>query len=59
MKGKDIIRIIQSNHLESFDLEFVLTEVNELGIHVRTFNIEELCDIGHSSNVVSFDGEEK
>lgn len=59
MKGKDMVRLIQEHHLEDFNLEFVLSDVNELGINVRTFNIEGLCDIGHSENVVSFDGDEK
>lgn len=59
MKGKDMIKIINERHLEDFDLEFVFTEINEFGINVRTFGIDELCDIGYSSNEVSFDGEEK
>lgn len=59
MKGKDMIKIIQEHHLEDMDLEFVFSEINELGIHVRTFGIDELCDIGYSSNEVSFDGKEK
>ncbi len=57
MKGKDIIKIIQEHNLEDFDLEFVVTNVNEFGICVETYSIESLCDIGHSSNSVSFDGD--
>lgn len=61
MKGKDIIKIIQERNLEDFDLEFVFTDgFCKSGFpNIRTFNIDELCDIGYSSDEVSFVGEEK
>lgn len=61
MKGKEMIRIIQERNLENFDLEFTFTDGHcESGFpNIRTFSIDELCDIGYSSNEVSFDGEEK
>jgi hypothetical protein len=59
MKGKDMIKIIQERKLEDFDLEFVLSGVTEHGINVKTFGIDELCDVGHSENAVSFNGDEK
>ncbi|WP_125153647.1 hypothetical protein [Clostridium rectalis] len=59
MKGKDMIKLIKERDLEDMNLEFVISEVNERGIHVKTFGIDKLCDIGYSENAVSFDGDEK
>lgn len=59
MKGSTMIKIIQDNHLEDFDLEFVISNVVSERLNVDTYNIEELCDIGNSSNEVSFTGDKK
>lgn len=61
MTGADIIKIIKDRHLEDFDLEFTFTDGHsEKGFpNIRTFSIDSICDIGYSSNEVSFDGEEK
>lgn len=58
MKGKDIVKIIQEQKLEDMNLEFVISKVNKNGINVKTFSIDGLCDIGYSSNAVSFLGKE-
>ncbi|MCH1964368.1 hypothetical protein MCG45_16180 [Clostridium perfringens] len=59
MKGRELVKIIQDRNLEDFDIEFTFVDgYCESGINVRTFNIEELCDIGYSSNKVSFEGDE-
>ena len=58
MKGKDIIKIIQDNKLEEFELK-----VNELkcagtiddwGVYLNTWFIDELVDIGYSDKTVTF-----
>lgn len=56
-----MIKIIQEHNLEDFDLEFTFTDgVSCIGFpNIRTFSIGELCDIGNSSNEVSFEGDEK
>lgn len=59
MKGSAMIKIIKDNHLEDFDLEFVISNIVNERLNVDTYNIEELCDIGNSSNEVSFTGERK
>lgn len=61
MKGKDIIKIIQEHNLDNFDLEFVFTDgYSQKGFpNIRTFSIDDLCDICYSEKEVSFDGKEK
>lgn len=59
MKGKDMINIIKEHNLEDMDLEFVINNTNKYGICIYTYDIEDMCDIGYSSNVVSFYGELK
>lgn len=58
MKGKDIIKIIQDNKLEEFELK-----VNELkatgiedswGVYLNIWFIDELVDIGYSDKTVTF-----
>lgn len=60
MKGRELVKIIQDRNLEDFDIQFTFIEgYCKSGFpNVRTFNIEELCDIGYSSNKVSFEGDE-
>ncbi|HAT4302209.1 TPA: hypothetical protein I9089_002314 [Clostridium perfringens] len=58
MKGRELVKIIQDRNLEDFDIEFTFIDgYCKSGMNVRTFNIEELCDIGYSSNKVSFGGD--
>lgn len=60
MKGKDIIKIIEENKLEEFNLEFTFTDGYMEGFpNIRTFSIDTLSDIGNSTKEVSFDGQEK
>lgn len=60
MKGREMIKIIQDRNLEDFDIEFTFIDDywDNKFPNKRTFNIEELCDIGHSTNKVSFEGDE-
>lgn len=59
MKGRELVKIIQDRNLEDFDIEFTFVDgYCKSGINVRTFNVEELCDIGSPSNKVSFEGDE-
>jgi hypothetical protein len=59
MKGKNLIKIIQDNNLEDFDIEVSFVDGYNKFPNNRTFDVTELSDIGYSSNQVSFCIEEK
>lgn len=62
MKGKDIIKIIQDNQLEEFELKVNTTEIEEnfsnsdevWNYNLKQYFIDELVDIGHSDKTVTF-----
>lgn len=62
MKGKDIIKIIQENHLEEFELKVNNVEIEEnfsnsdevWNYNLKQYFIDELVDIGYSDKTVTF-----
>ena len=54
MKGKTLIDLIKKNKLEDFDIDMVFTDGYSTFPNVRTFEIEELTDIGYSSKRALF-----
>ena len=55
MKGKDIIKIIQENQLEEFELQFTTSTPHPVwGFSIKVDSIDELVDIGYSDKVVKF-----
>ena len=44
---------------EDFEVEFVFTDGYSKFPNVRSFNVEEITDIGHSDKVVLLSGEER
>jgi len=58
MKGKDLIKIIQDNGLEEFEIkgsELKATGVlDSWGVYLKRYEIDELVDIGHSDKVAIF-----
>lgn len=60
MKGKDLIKIIQDNQLEDFEIkcnELKATDVNNLGdwrVYLKHYEINESVDIGHSDKTATF-----
>lgn len=57
MKGKDLIKLIQNNKLEDFEIEAVFTDGYNVFPNVRTLKITGLADIGHSDRKALLDGE--
>lgn len=58
MKGKDLIKIIQDNNLEEFEIkgnELKATGVlDSWGVYLKHYEIDELVDIGYSDKTVTF-----
>ena len=56
MKGRDIIKIIQDNQLEEFELKIIKEGLIEggWGFNVEKYFIDELVDIGYSDKTVTF-----
>ena len=62
MKGKDIIKIIQDNKLEEFELKVNTTEIEEnfsnsdevWGFNLKQYFIDELVDIGYLDKTITF-----
>lgn len=44
---------------EDFEVEFVFTDGYSKFPNVRSFNVEEITDIGHSDKVMLLSGEER
>ena len=44
---------------EDFEVEFVFTDGYSKFPNVRSFNVEEITDIGHSDKLVLLSGEER
>ena len=58
MRGNDIIKIIQENGLEDFEIKLnQLTSfgtIDDWGVCLKTYFIDELVDIGHSDKIFTF-----
>lgn len=61
MKGKDLIKIIQDNQLEEFEIKGnelkateILNEFGDWGVYLKHYIIDELVDIGHSDKTATF-----
>ena len=60
MTGKEIIKIIQDNNLQDFELKInnqVMTQ-NGWGIDYIVKHIDTMVDIGYSDKTVTFDTKE-
>lgn len=57
MKGKDLIKLIQDNKLEDFNISAMFTDGHTTFPNIRTVELEGLADIGHSEGVAYLDGE--
>lgn len=59
MKGKDLIRYIQENNLEDFNLEIsVLNKLNGFPSY-NGYRVTGVADVGYSDNIVILDAEDK
>ena len=60
MTGKEMIKIIQDNNLEDFELK--INKLNliayDWGYDYDTFYIDSMVDIGYSDKTVTFDTKE-
>lgn len=56
MTGKDIIKIIQENKLEDFEIKVNKLVTRDAGwsFNLESSYIDELVDIGHSDKTVTF-----
>lgn len=58
MKGKDLIKIIQDNQLEEFEIkgnELKATgNQDSWGVYLKHYMIDELVDIGYSDKTATF-----
>lgn len=57
MKGKDLIKLIQGNNLEDFEIAAMFTDGYNVFPNVRSIDLKGLGDIGHSERVAYLDGE--
>lgn len=57
MTGKEMIKIIQDNGLEDFELKInkLVTKDGNWSFHLESFFIDSMVDIGHSDRTVTFD----
>lgn len=57
MKGKDIIKLIKDNNLEDFEIQVIFNDGYNPYPIVKSIELEDLADIGHSSKTAYLDGE--
>lgn len=57
MKGKDLIKLIQDNNLEDFEISVIFTDGYNVFPNVKSLELQGLADVGHSSKVAYLDGE--
>lgn len=57
MKGKDLIKVIQDNNLEDFEISVIFNDGYNTFPIVKCVDIEGLADIGHSGRVAYLNGE--
>lgn len=58
MNGQQLIRTIQKYGFEEFEIQFNFTDGHDPFPNVRTFTLDNVCDVGHSEKIVVLEGYE-
>lgn len=57
LKGKELIKLIQENNLEDFDVSVMFTDGYNVFPNIKCVDLTGLGDIGYSSQVAYLEGE--